>query len=249
MTVFAGVLLYLGVIGAAAGIFSLLKPLRFLGIRTRLRGLLALGPGFLTFAFGVWLPVADTRIEAPRTRLDQLAPVFQFREYHSILVNAPGDRAYSAIRTVAPEEIRFFRALTSIRFGKLLAADRRPVLDSFTGGWFLMLADNPGREIVIGHAGNGRGRSTRTVEGFKALKDAPFLKVAMSFRIEDVDATHCTVATETRVYACGTHVLRGFAAYWRMIYPGSVLIRRMWLRAIKLRAERPPSAGHPNTVA
>jgi len=30
---------------------------------------------------------------------------------------------------------------------------------------------------------------------------------------------------------------RTFAAYWRMIYPGSALIRVMWLRAIRLRAE------------
>jgi len=30
---------------------------------------------------------------------------------------------------------------------------------------------------------------------------------------------------------------RRFAAYWRVIYPGSALIRRMWLRAIKRRAE------------
>jgi len=28
-----------------------------------------------------------------------------------------------------------------------------------------------------------------------------------------------------------------FAAYWRVIYPGSALIRVMWLRAIKQRAE------------
>jgi hypothetical protein len=28
-----------------------------------------------------------------------------------------------------------------------------------------------------------------------------------------------------------------FAAYWRVIYPGSALIRRMWLRAIARRTE------------
>ncbi len=29
-----------------------------------------------------------------------------------------------------------------------------------------------------------------------------------------------------------------FAIYWRVIYPGSALIRRMWLDAIRRRAER-----------
>ena len=59
----------------------------------------------------------------------------------------------------------------------------------------------------------------------------------MNFRIEDVDASHCSLTTETRVYAAGPRALRGFATYWRMIYPGSAIIRRMWLRAIKRRAE------------
>jgi len=30
--------------------------------------------------------------------------------------------------------------------------------------------------------------------------------------------------------------------YWRVIYPGSALIRRMWLRAIKKRAEALPNS-------
>ena len=59
----------------------------------------------------------------------------------------------------------------------------------------------------------------------------------MNFRIQEVDAVHCSLTTETRVYTVGPQVVRGFATYWRMIYPGSALIRRMWLRAIKLRAE------------
>src|ERR1017187_3674488 len=75
-----------------------------------------------------------------------------------------------------------------------------------------------------------------------AFHPAPLVKIVMSFRIQEVDATHCLLTTETRVYAAGTHVLRGFVTYWRMIYPGSALIRRMWLRAIKLRAEAPADA-------
>jgi hypothetical protein len=40
---------------------------------------------------------------------------------------------------------------------------------------------------------------------------------------------------------------RVFAAYWRVIYPGSALIRRMWLRAVKRRAESP--VGQAGVVA
>lgn len=37
--------------------------------------------------------------------------------------------------------------------------------------------------------------------------------------------------------AADPRATRAFAAYWRMIHPGSALIRVMWLRAIRLRAE------------
>ena len=52
-----------------------------------------------------------------------------------------------------------------------------------------------------------------------------------------MDAAQCSLTTEPRIHSAGPQVLRVLAAYWRMIYPVSALIRRMWLRAIKLWAE------------
>ncbi|MGD0776651.1 MAG: hypothetical protein ABSC05_27870 [Candidatus Solibacter sp.] len=75
MTVFGGVLIYLALFGALAGLASLLKPVRFLGIRTRKRGLGVLGLGLLAFTAAVYLPVAETRVETARTHLDEFVPV------------------------------------------------------------------------------------------------------------------------------------------------------------------------------
>ena len=58
----------------------------------------------------------------------------------------------------------------------------------------------------------------------------------MNLRIEDAGPAACTLTTETRVYATDASTRRRFALYWRVIYPGSALIRRMWLRAIAHRA-------------
>jgi hypothetical protein len=237
VTLFGGAILYLALFGAAAGGVSLVKPLRFLGIRSRKRGLGVLGLALLAFTAGVYLPVAETRVETPRTRLDEFAPEYQFSEFHTIDISAPGDRVDAAIRTVRPEEIRFFKTLTLIRGIGTLAPEGRPILKSFTAKWFLLLADDPGREIVFGRGGDARGRRTLAAAEFKTSHPPPLIKIVMNFRIEDVDASHCSLTTETRVYAAGPRVLRGFATYWRMIYPGSAIIRRMWLRAIKLRAE------------
>ena len=96
-----------------------------------------------------------------------------------------------------------------------------------------MLADEPGREIVVG---------TGVV---KDRPPHPRPAIAMNFRIEEVDAAHCTLNTETRVYVTGFHVLHGFAGYWRMIYPGSSLIRYEWLRAIQRRAEEATDTSIP----
>src|ERR1017187_8882258 len=191
MTIFGGVLIYLSLIGAAVGAASLLKPVRFLGMRSRKKGLLVLGLGLLGFTAGVYLPVAETRVETLRTRLDEFAPIFQFSEFHRIPISAPKDRVYSAIRTVTPEEILFYRTVTWIRgagkrspAGNLNAPEARPILETFTSGAFLPLAEDPDREIVFGRAGDGRGEWQLTAEKFKALHRAPLLKIVMNFRIQ-----------------------------------------------------------------
>jgi hypothetical protein len=59
----------------------------------------------------------------------------------------------------------------------------------------------------------------------------------MNFLIEPDRAGGTLVSTETRVYASTVSARRVFSVYWRVILPGSALIRQMWLRAIKRRAE------------
>ena len=243
VTLIGGAILYLALFGVAVGAVSLLIPLRFLGIRTRKRGLGVLVLSLLAFAAGVYLPVTESRVATPRARLDEFAPIYQFSELHAVDIAAPKDRVDAAIRAVRPEEIRFFKTLTWIRtLGKSMAPEGRPILASFTAGAFVVLAEDPGREIVIGRGGNAMGGKLWAAEEFRAFHPAPLVKIVMNFRIQEVDAAHCRLTTETRVYAAGTQVLRGFATYWRMIYPGSSLIRREWLRAIKLRAEAPSDA-------
>ena len=235
MTILGGALIYLALFGIFAGLVSLLKPVRFLGIRSRKRGLATAGLGLLIFVAAVYLPVGETRVETARTLLDEYVPVFQFHESHNIAVHASRERVDAAIRAVTPEEIRFYRTLTWMRgISPSPAAARRPILALFTKGWFELLADRPGEEIVFGRAGNGKPWKMADV-GMSPL--TPQVKIAMNFHIQEVDATHCVLRTETRVHAHGAQVQRGFATYWRMIYPGSSLIRYMWLRAIRQRAE------------
>lgn len=241
-------LVYVGLIVALVGSVSLVRPLAFLGISTRLRGTLVLGTGLILAALGMLLPAKETRVEVIRARLDEFAPVYQFNQLHRIQVRAPRDRVFQAINAVTADEILFFRTLTWIRRlggpgpeSLLDAPEHLPLLEVATRTTFLMLAEDSSREVVVGTVvvapAGARAKLPATPEEFKALDAPGFAKAIMSFRVDDAGSNTCIVTTETRVYATDAAARRRFAAYWRLIYPGSALIRRMWLRAIKLRAE------------
>jgi hypothetical protein len=161
-------LLYLGWMSAAAGVFSLLKPLRLLGIRSRKMGLLALGLGLLLLVAGVYLPVSQTRVETARTRLDEFMPAYQFGEFRSVDVHASREQVWRAIWEVRPEETRFFKTLMWMRgVGDSMAPQHRPILEPFTAGGFQVLANDLSRRladpshVAAGHQTAGRGEMRR----------------------------------------------------------------------------------------
>jgi hypothetical protein len=129
------------------------------------------------------------------------------------------------------------------------ALARRPILELMTRSNFVLLAERPGVEIVVGTIGqfwNGRCVPIHTPAAFRTFTDPRFAKVAMNFHVHDEGNGWCKVTTETRV-ACRDPIARGmFDAYWRVIYPGSAIIRAQWLQAIKRRTERARLIGTPS---
>ena len=245
---FGVVVVYAGLLTSLLGLVSLFKPLKFIGMARRTSGLIVLAVGVIVIGIGLWLPANEERIAEPRTQLDAFAPTWQFHEVHSIRVRAPRERVFWAIKEVRAGEITLFRTLTWIRrFGRpgpesiLNAPETMPLLEVATRTGFLLLAEEKDREVVIGTlvvAPPGwRLKGTPTPERFWELKEPGFALATMNFRLEDAAAGETLVTTETRVYATDASSRRRFARYWRVIYPGSALIRRMWLRAVKKRAE------------
>jgi hypothetical protein len=152
---------------------------------------------------------------------------------------------------VRADEIFLFRTLTWIRrFGRksqesiLNPSGQAPILEVAAKTSFLLLAEDPEREIVLGTfvvAPPGTRFTVRpTPQVFRDLQQPGFAKAAMNFRVEELSSGECEVTTETRVFATEAVARRKFAHYWRVIYPGSALIRVMWLRAIRKRAEGTP---------
>ena len=244
-------IVHLGLMAGFVGAVSCLKPLSWLGIQTRPQAALLLGTGVVLVLSGWFLPAGETRVLQPRTQLDQFVPRYQFSEFHFIRVTASREEIYAAIKSVSADEIFLFRTLTWIRrFGRwdekriLNAPPHEPILDVATRTSFLLLAEVPNHEIVLGTAvivpRGWRPSGHLTPEGFKALREPGFAVAAINFLVEDAGPGSAIVTTETRIYATDSSARRRFAAYWRTIYPGSFLLRYTWLRAVKRRAE-PPS--------
>jgi hypothetical protein len=179
------------------------------------------GVGCLAIALAI--PPRRRRLEAAaRTEQDRRMPEWHFDEVHQTQVNAPAEKAFRAVLDTTAGEILFYETLTAIRraFGGggdgqniLRAAKDRPLLESAEKGGFERLLEIPGQEVLVG----------------AKLNEA--IRVTMNFTF-DAGA----VRTETRVYASSARSRWLFAWYWRLIYPGSSMIRYMWLRAIRLRA-------------
>lgn len=186
--------------------------------------------GLLLALLGLFLPARESRVSRAETRLDEFAPAWQFHEVHSKRIDAPPAQVYEAIKQVRANEILLFRTLTWIRRGGralpegiLNPGDREPILDVAARSGFYYLADEAPREMVV------------------QTKIGPRILATMNFLVRP-DGTGSIVTTETRVFASTPWARRRFTKYWRVIYPGSALIRRMWLRAIAKRAIGAPAS-------
>ena len=191
------------------------------GVRMTLAGLAGVGAALF------W-PVGEKHATGT-TQLDRVMPVWEFDERHEIEIAATPEEIFDAVRGVRAGDIRFFNTLTAIRRGGgrspegiLNAGKDAPILDVALRGGFFVMADDSPRELVIG---------SYVIRPERAI-------AAMNFLVIPHGSTS-TLITETRVHTTDDWARRRFTAYWRIIHPGSDIIRREWLAAIKRRAITP----------
>jgi len=233
-------LVYLGFTFAFAGFISLLWPLRLLYIRNR-------RVGWIVFAFGILLsigvallPYGEKQAVTTSTRLDDWMPRWQVDERHVIEIAAPPDKVFASIHAVRADEILLFRTLIAIRnCGEtepesiMNAPEKEPLLDVATRTTFIMLSDDAPREIVVGTVIAAppavRASGKLAPELFRKTLRPGVALATMNFLVAPSVHGGSIVTTETRIYANSPAVLRRFGVYWRLIHPGSDIIRRMWL--------------------
>ena len=171
--------------------------------------------------------------------LDDFLPTYEFVERHWLAIDAPAGRIDAAFRSVAIADIPIARALWWVRrLGRPSGDLTKPFVSNELPG--LVLEDVPGEGIVIGLTGQFwkiRGgyrdsKRPRTADEFVAYARPDMCKAVIDFRVGS-----SSLSTETRVHVADSPARRKFRNYWFVIRPFSGLIRILFLRAARKRAE------------
>jgi hypothetical protein len=188
--------------------------------------------------------------------IDEFLPRFDKVERHGLVIRATPARVWTALRTADFGRSLLMAALLGLRaLPSLLTAPRRTLrglqerraghltLDSFFARGFVVLEERPDREMVIGLEGRfwtaaGDLRAT-DAQGFREALAPGLARAAWDFRAEPLPDGRVRLTTETRVLCADAATRRRFRAYWLLVRPGSGLIRRAMLRAIRREAEAP----------
>lgn len=175
------------------------------------------------------------------TLIDEFLADFDFNEVHR---TRAGPGAVAAAKAATPGEMPLVRLLFALRSGPaLLMRGRglprvkdRSLAEQMVEFGFVPLAESDD-EMVLGFVGQpwkvygGSMPRLRSPDEWRAFDEPGYVKAVMNFRAADG-----RLETETRIKATDADSRRRFARYWRLIRPGSGLIRRSWLRAARRRA-------------
>ncbi|MBI1815043.1 MAG: hypothetical protein HYR72_08705 [Deltaproteobacteria bacterium] len=178
--------------------------------------------------------------------LDRFAPDPHFIERHRIEVHTTPQIAYRAIWTTDFGSSSLIKGLLWIRSLPSLLFRRDPTprprqsftLQTIIDNGFALLAEEPGREVVLGVVGRF-WRPTGNVEPFRSEYFSDPLppglaKAVWNFTVDQTaPGQPVIVSTETRVVCADVASQRKFAVYWSLIRPFSGLIRIIMLRAIQ----------------
>jgi hypothetical protein len=176
--------------------------------------------------------------------IDSFAPNPDSVETHRIAINASPEVVYRALWTAdlgSSLVIKFLLALRSLpEFivypRQPLRRDRRITLQTLIDAGFGVLAEQPGKEVVLGVSGKFWRPTGNLSPFYRADFDAPVAqgraRAVWNFHVEG-RSDQTTLSTETRVICGDRSSRRKFRAYWFFVRPFSGLIRRLMLRAVR----------------
>ena len=196
--------------------------------------------------------------------LDDLMPRYDVVERHRTVVRAPPSAVFAALREadlaggVVARTLLAVRAVpaaavAAVESPRLAAAEWRERrmqralrLVDFERAGFRVVGERPPEELVLGLLGRfwtprGGIEAGVSADTFRTPPPAGQALAGWNFSLRPQSADRTELCTETRVWCAPDARLR-FRLYWLVVRPGSGLVRRSMLRAIRRRAEQEPGA-------
>jgi hypothetical protein len=180
--------------------------------------------------------------------LDRFMPTYDVREQHQVTVRAPAEVTHACARELdlrrAPLVRGLFRTRQLLMGGGRNAPEitQRSFLDEVQALGWRVLAEEPGRELVMGAVTQPwvadvvfRGVAP---EEFAAFQEPNYVKIAWTIGVAPQADGRSMFRTETRAVATDPAARVRFRRYWTLASPGIVLIRWEMLRLVKREAER-----------
>jgi hypothetical protein len=181
--------------------------------------------------------------------IESFAPRPDAVEVHRIEIASPCAAVYQALWTVDLGSSPVINGLMALRSlpERLFHPERqrRPrqklTLGAIMEAGFGRLAEEPGREIVLGITGRFWRPLGNTLpfnpEHFQGPVSPGLARAVWNFTVQETNTGRTLLSTETRV-VCGDAASRlKFRLYWLVIRPFSGLIRRIMLRAVRRACE------------
>ena len=180
--------------------------------------------------------------------LDAFAANPDASEIHGIEITASPEVVYRALWTADLGDSIVVKGLLALRsLPAWLSTGRRPLpsrelrLENVLEAGFGRLAEEPGREVVLGVTGRF-WRPTGNLEpfdreAFAKPVEAGTARAVWNFRVSPLGDHRTLLSTETRVMCGDAASRRKFRIYWLLVRPFSGLIRRIMLGAIRREAE------------
>lgn len=244
---------WIGTILTVLGAISLFHPLEFLFIFNRIVALLIVLGGILISIISLIYPVHIKHSPIANQKIDTIIPDFAFNEFHKVHINASIEKVKHVLQIIGVKDIPIAHLLMKIRG---IADEDIDIKDKASNtivgkktistpdfNFFIVAPDEwitvmiLKSAIVFNNANIPAPPEISTLEQFQSFNEPGYVKVTVNFRFIRIDNNKTILTTETRNNGTSLKDNRTFGYYWRIIYPGSAIIRRVWLNAIKKKAE------------
>lgn len=233
---------WMGVIIIVVGLISLIHPLLFLFIMNRTFAVFVVFVGVLVSATSLLCPVKIKHSTTHNQKEDELLPEYAFNEVHEVQVKASVEKAKQILQITGVKDIPAVLLLMKIRGiadEDVDMSDRAAksnvssdTVSTPDFNFFVVAPDEWITRMILKSTMITIDRKKpappeiSSLQQFASFNESGYVKVTANFRFIPMDTNNTLLTTETRVKGITQKDNRTFGYYWRIIYPGSAIIRR-----------------------